>query len=109
MEARPASLRAITLTLLKALAITTCLAMAFQGHPPAVAQAQTVQDAQIQELNGHIAHTDGIVDADEKRLRDIELQMSEMQGEERAAFIFLSLLTGGSLVLQVRVKRKDAD
>lgn len=95
------------LLVLKAMALTVCLAMAFQGRPPAGAQT-TVQDMQIQELNGHLAHTDGIVDADEKRLRDIELQMSEMQGEARAAFIILGLLTSGSIVLQIRVKKKDA-
>src|ERR1700761_6367835 len=101
-------MRAFTLVTLKALAIAVCAVMIFQGHPPAVAQTQTVQDAEISGLNSHLSHTDGVVDADEKRSRDIELQMSEMQGEERAAFIFLSLLTGGSLVLQVRIKRKDA-
>jgi hypothetical protein len=94
-------------TLLKFGALGICLLMALQGKPPADAQAQTVQDAEISGLNTHLSHTDGVVDADEKRLRDIELQMSEMQGEERAAFIFLSLLTGGSLVLQVKVKRKE--
>ena len=94
------------LLLLKATALLVCLLMAFQGHPPAA--GQTVQDTVISELNGHLAHTDGVVDADEKRLRDIELQMSEMQGEARAAFVILGLLSGGSIVLQIRVKRKEA-
>jgi hypothetical protein len=97
-----------TLWILKFAALSICVVLALQGKPPADAQAQTVQDAEISGLNSHLSHTDGVVDADEKRLRDIELQMSEMQGEERAAFIFLSLLTGGSLVLQVKVKRKEA-
>jgi hypothetical protein len=93
-------------TLLKASALAVCALMVLQGRPPM--GAQTVQDTQIAELNGHLAHTDGIVDADEKRLRDIELQMSEMQGEARAAFLIIGLLSGGSIVLQIRVKKKDA-
>jgi uncharacterized coiled-coil protein SlyX len=94
-------------TLLKSSALAVCALMMFVGHPPMGAQT-TVQETQITELNGHLAHTDGIVDADEKRLRDIELQMSEMQGEARAAFLIIGLLSGGSIVLQIRVKKKDA-
>ena len=99
-------MRTATLVLLKAAAVAICLAFVLQGKPPA--GAQTVQDTQIAELNSHLAHTDGIVDADEKRLRDIELQMSEMQGEERVAFVIIGLISAGSIVLQVKVKPKDA-
>jgi len=97
-------MRTATLVLLKSIAVAICVAFVMQGKPPA--GAQTVQDTQIAELNSHLTHTDGIVDADEKRLRDIELQMSEMQGEERAAFAFLTLLTSGSLFLQIKVKKQ---
>jgi len=99
-------MRTAVIVMLKATALVVCLVYAFQGKPPAA--AQSVQDHEIAELNQHLTHTDGIVDSDGKRLRDIELQIAEMQGEERAAFIILGLLTSGSIVLQIRVKKKDA-
>jgi hypothetical protein len=98
--------RTAILVSLKIAALAVCLMFAFQGKPPA--GAQTVQDTQISELNTHLAHTDGVVDADEKRLRDIELQMSEMQGEARAAFVILGLLTSGSIFLQIKIKKNNA-
>ena len=100
MKARP-SLFAV----LKISAVGICILMALQGKPPA--NGQTVQDTEIKELNGHLEHTDVIVADGQKRLRDIELQMAEMQGEERAAFLILGLLTSGSLALQIKVRKRD--
>jgi len=99
-------MRTATLVLLKTLALAVCLMFVFQGKPPA--KGQSVQDHEIAELNQHLTHTDGIVDSDGKRLRDIELQMAEMQGEERVAFLIVGALSGGSLILQIKIKRKDA-
>lgn len=99
-------MRAAVLVALKTMGLAVCALMAFQGRPPVI--AQTVQDAEINALNQHLAHTDGQIDADEKRLRDIELQVSEAQGEARMAFIILGLITSGSLILQIKKVEREA-
>ena len=108
------------LVAVRATALLTWLLLGTSGYPPARAQTRTdiwrsnadesatdrVQDQRIEELNEHLAHSDGIMDGADRRVRDIEMTMSEARGEARAAYLFLGLLTSGSIVLQVRMRGK---
>ena len=73
-------------------------------------QAQDTRTAVLEtranQIDQHVASTDASV----QRLSDtVEIQreqLSEMQGEERAAFALLTLLTAGNFVVQVTRKRQ---
>ena len=96
----------------KILACMFSFLMIFGGsHPPVVAQARNgqmwitssedaVQDENIVQINKHLEHTDAVLEHEETRVQELDSQLSEMQGEERIAFIVLTALTGGSAFLQ---------
>lgn len=102
---------------LRMIAMAFSAVLALDGrHPPAHAQDQpmqqqwmisnedAVQDSSIASINKHLEHTDSQVDRAETRLQATESQLSEMQGEERIAFAVLTLLTGGSIAFQVKLR-----
>jgi len=99
--------------------LLVCLVMAFGGHyPPAHAQTmQTVQvpvitnedvrqDTNIDLINQHLNATDARLQRQWDISNTNALDIAGMKGEERIIGVVLSLLSGVSIVLQVR--RKDA-
>jgi hypothetical protein len=81
-------------------------------YPPAHAQASIMnaedatQDANIAGLNKHIDNTDANVLRQEAALNINAMAVAELQGEVRVFFAVLGLLTGTSLVIQVRAKKQ---
>jgi len=85
---------------------------ALSGKYPPTASAQSAisaedatQDANISSLNKHIESTDANVLRQETALNINAMAIAELQGEERVFFGILSILTGASIVIQVKGRK----
>jgi hypothetical protein len=98
--------------------LIVCLVITFGGHyPPSHAQMQTVQipvvtnedvkqDTNIDLINQHLNATDARLQREAERSDNNALDIAGMKGEERIIGAVLTLLSGVSIVLQVRRKDK---
>lgn len=90
--------------------LALCLAMAL--HPLRVkAQAESsrvaVLESRSDQIDAHLRSTDATVQRLWDTVNAQGLQLSEMQGEERAAFAIITLLTAGNFVVQLGRRRKE--
>lgn len=65
-----------------------------------------VLQTRADQIDTHLKTTDASVDRLWVTVENQGLQLSGMQGEERAAFAFLGLITTGNFIVQIR-RRKD--
>ncbi|HEX5236142.1 MAG TPA: hypothetical protein VFW25_12525 [Silvibacterium sp.] len=92
--------------------------LAMVSRPPVAAQERqergqissedAVQDVNIAAIDRHLQATDARAEAEYSRVQLLDSQIAEMQGEQRVAFAVLGVLMGGSIVVQVGIRRKAA-
>lgn len=88
-----------------------CGWMAFGSKPQAHADQGTdiaVLQNRDNQIDAHLQSTDGQVSQLWTLVRDQGNQLSEMEGEERAAFAVLTLLTASNFVVQVSGRKKSS-
>jgi hypothetical protein len=86
-----------------------CGFMAF-GPKPALADTSSriaVLETRSDQIDQHLTSTDSSVQRLWVTVEAQGNQQAEMQGEERAAFGILTLLTAGNFVVQIRSRRKE--
>jgi hypothetical protein len=100
----------------KTAVLATCLYAALAGkYPPVLAQRLEIsaedatQDATIAEINKHLENTDRNLASLQNADNVNALAIAEMQGLEKACFAILAVLSGTSIVLQVKWKKGSAE
>ena len=88
--------------------VTVCLWMAFGPKPGMGAQdgpRVAVLETRANQLDTHLIATDVSVQKLWDTVNTQGTTLAEMQGEERAAFAILTLLTAGNFVIQLRSRK----
>lgn len=82
-----------------------CLGFALLGsHPPAKAQGDSsgVQNEKIREIGERQRNSDDHQQKQWDKVNALESEMTQWQGRVEGFALFFTLLSGGSIVLQVR-------
>lgn len=92
--------------------VAICLWMCIGPKPAASAQNApdsriAVLETRANEIEQHLRNTDTIEDRLWTAVNAQSHDIAEMQGEERAGFGFLTLLTGCTFVFQIRKKKAE--
>jgi hypothetical protein len=91
------------------LAICALTALVFLSgrYPPALAQSDTKEftDEKFREIDKHLESIDTKVDRQWARQSDVDNRMTHMEGMQEGVGALLTLMVGGSIVIQVRSKK----
>lgn len=91
---------------LESIAILVCLWMfATRGHADDSHVRVAVLEQRSDALDRHLQSTDDTVSRLAVKVDSLSADMSEMHGEERVAWGVITLLCGGTLLVQIRGKR----